>query len=56
MAVFATGQEWQFANWPFGWKEPVQLFSRIMGFSLRYKDEPISGMLPKWKVSHLMVC
>lgn len=55
VAVFATGQEWQFSNWYKDYKQPVTLFSKVLGFSLRYSDDPPAGMLPKWNVKQLQV-
>ena len=55
MAVFATGQQWQFENWNKEFKEPVKLFSSVLGFSLRYQDEPPAGMIPNWNVKQLQV-
>lgn len=54
VAVFATGQEWQFKNWPWG-EKPVEIFSKILGFSLRYQDEPAAGSIPIWKVKQLQI-
>lgn len=53
MAVFATGQEWQFATWPVELREPVVLFSKVLGFSLRFVDEPVGGGVGKWNVKGL---
>ena len=29
VAVFATGQGWQFKDWPAGYMNPVELFSKV---------------------------
>ena len=55
VAVFATGQEWQFDTWANEWKKPVYLFSKVLGFSLRYQDEPPTGSITKWNVKQLQV-
>ena len=31
VAVFATGQAWQFKDWPPGYSNPVELFSKVRG-------------------------
>ncbi|KAJ3200957.1 hypothetical protein HDU67_001691, partial [Dinochytrium kinnereticum] len=49
VAVFATGQEWQFKNWKFG--APVNIFSKVLGFSLKFQDEPLNAKVKAWNVT-----
>ncbi|KAI9353561.1 hypothetical protein BDR26DRAFT_913835 [Obelidium mucronatum] len=51
VAVFATGQEWQFKNWRFG--APVNIFSKVKGFCLKYVDEPVHEKIKTWNVIQL---
>ncbi|KAJ3261511.1 accessory factor associated with RNA polymerase II [Boothiomyces macroporosus] len=53
VAVFTCGQEWQFKGWK--WDKPVDIFSRVLGFSLKFQDEPPSGSLSQWNVKILDV-
>jgi hypothetical protein len=53
VACFASGQEWQFKGWKY--TKPVDLFSRIKGFSLKFQDDPSQGMLGQWNVKQLQV-
>ena len=39
VAVFVTGQEWQFRD--YRWKDPNTLFHNVLGFGLVYKNDPI---------------
>ncbi|KAJ3122892.1 accessory factor associated with RNA polymerase II, partial [Physocladia obscura] len=48
VAVFATGQEWQFKNWRFG--PPVNIFARVRGFCLKYVDDPVNEKIKGWNV------
>ncbi|KAJ3003828.1 UNVERIFIED_CONTAM: hypothetical protein HDU68_005481, partial [Siphonaria sp. JEL0065] len=51
VAVFATGQEWQFKGWKFG--PPVNIFAKVRGFCLKYIDEPIHEKIKTWNVVQL---
>ncbi|KAJ3118632.1 accessory factor associated with RNA polymerase II [Phlyctochytrium bullatum] len=53
VAVFATGQEWQFKNWKFG--APVNIFSRVKGYCLKFTDEPPHPKIKTWSVSLLEI-
>ncbi|KAJ3398208.1 accessory factor associated with RNA polymerase II [Chytriomyces hyalinus] len=53
VAVFATGQEWQFKNWKLG--PPVNIFSRVKGFCLKYVEDPINDKIKTWNVNLLNV-
>ena len=37
VAVFVQGESWQFKGWK--WESPVELFSHVKGFWLKYEDE-----------------
>jgi parafibromin len=49
VAVFATGQSWQFR--PYQWSDPDVLFSKVLGFALVYKGDPLPPTLSQWNVS-----
>ncbi|KAJ3236244.1 accessory factor associated with RNA polymerase II [Chytriomyces hyalinus] len=53
VAVFATGQEWQFKNWKLG--PPVNIFSRVKGFCLKYVEDPINDKIKTWNVNLLNI-
>lgn len=53
VACFASGQEWQFKGWKY--TKPVDIFSRIKGFSLKFQDDPSQGLLNQWNVKQLQV-
>lgn len=49
VAVFATGQSWQFR--PYQWSDPNILFSKVLGFAIVYKGDPLPTSLSQWNVS-----
>lgn len=49
VAVFVTGQSWQFR--PYQWSDPNVLFSKVLGFALLYKGDPVPPTLTQWNVS-----
>ena len=54
IAVFAQGVAWQFKGWKYD--KPVELFSHVKGFHLKYEDDPVSNLMIKsWNVSTLSV-
>ncbi|KAH6574343.1 hypothetical protein BASA81_017404 [Batrachochytrium salamandrivorans] len=53
VAVFAMGQVWQFRGWK--WEKPVEIFHNILGFTLKFVDEPPPGLVPQWKVEVLNI-
>jgi len=53
VAVFVQGAEWQFKNWR--WSTPVDIFSRIPGFYLRYSEELIPDTIKNWDVKVLNI-
>jgi parafibromin len=48
VAVFASGHAWQFKKWK--WEEPVDLFSNVKGFFLRYGDAATDSVANQWNV------
>ncbi|KAJ3193756.1 accessory factor associated with RNA polymerase II [Irineochytrium annulatum] len=48
VAVFATGQEWQFKGWR--WGAPVNIFAKVKGFCLKFQDEPLNDKVKGWTV------
>ncbi|KAL2913640.1 Rho GTPase-activating protein [Polyrhizophydium stewartii] len=53
VAVFTNGQEWQFRGWK--WDKPVDIFHNVLGFSLKFQDEPPPGQTPSWNVEVLNI-
>jgi len=53
VAVFATGAEWQFKNWP--WKQPAEIFDNVKGFHLFYDDEALNPKIAQWNVHKLAI-
>ncbi|KAJ3066718.1 accessory factor associated with RNA polymerase II [Podochytrium sp. JEL0797] len=53
VAVFTTGQAWQFKGWK--WTDPVSIFSRAKGFNLKYVDEPLNDNVKSWNVMQLNI-
>lgn len=49
VAVFVQGPAWQFKGWPYN-GNPVEIFSRIPAFHLKYDDMPIDANVAKWAV------
>lgn len=48
VAIFTTGQEWQFKNYKF--KEPNVLFQRFKGFYVGWEGDPVPENINKWNV------
>lgn len=48
VAVFATGQAWQFNTYK--WSDPNTLFHHVLGFALAYKGDQIPQQLKEWNV------
>jgi hypothetical protein len=40
VAVFAQGKQWQFKDWPFGYGNPSEIFSKVKGFHLKMSGIP----------------
>lgn len=53
VAVFATGQPWQFKNWK--WSEPVNLFQNVLGVHLMFSDSEINPNVQSWNCKVLKV-
>lgn len=53
VAVFATGQEWQFKNWRFG--TVVNILAKVKGFCVTFNDEPLNDKLKNWNVTSLTI-
>ncbi|KAJ3326684.1 hypothetical protein HDU76_012727 [Blyttiomyces sp. JEL0837] len=55
VAVFATGQEWQFKNWKIGSGSPVEIFSKVKGFCLKWSTDVANEKVKAWNVTVLSV-
>ena len=55
VAVFATGQTWQFKDWKKGYDTPVDLFSRVLGIHLVLEGAPVDSNIEKWNCKVLKV-
>jgi len=53
VAVFATGQAWQFKGWK--WSEPRQLFANVLGVHLCLDDTAISENILQWNCKVLKI-
>lgn len=53
IAVFTTGQAWQFNGWPY--PHPTQCFDHACPFYLGYDDEPLPPKIQEWRVNRLLV-
>ncbi|GLV44035.1 hyrax [Carabus blaptoides fortunei] len=49
VAVFVMGPAWQFKGYP--WENPVEIFSKICAFHLKYDEMRIDANVAKWAVS-----
>lgn len=49
VAVFVQGPSWQFKGWPWG-GAPVEIFSRIKAFHLKFDEMKIDANVAKWNV------
>ncbi|KAK3730029.1 hypothetical protein QZH41_009535 [Actinostola sp. cb2023] len=58
VAVFVQGPTWQFKGWP--WlladSSPVDIFTRIKAFYLKFDDTKTDANVQKWDVQILTVC
>ncbi|KAI9187986.1 accessory factor associated with RNA polymerase II [Blastocladiella emersonii ATCC 22665] len=48
IAVFAGGMAWQFTGWR--WANPVDLFSNVRGYHVKYHDEETPANVNTWNV------
>ena len=55
VAVFATGQDWQFKDWQKGYNTPVDLFSKVLGIHLVMEGAPVHANIEKWNCKVLTV-
>jgi len=46
VAVFCTGQTWQFKDWR--WSTPVELFKNVLGVHLNVNDQVINPTVQSW--------
>ncbi len=46
VAVFCTGQTWQFKDWK--WSTPVELFKNVLGIHLNVDDQVINPTVQSW--------
>lgn len=49
VAVFVQGPAWQFKGWPWG-GSPVEIFSRIKAFHLKWDEQKLDDNVGKWNV------
>ncbi|XP_050077483.1 parafibromin [Anopheles maculipalpis] len=54
VAVFVMGPAWQFKGWPWD-GNPVEIFSKIAAFHLRYDDLKLDANVAKWAVTVLNI-
>ncbi|XP_037944568.1 parafibromin [Teleopsis dalmanni] len=52
VAVFVMGPAWQFKGWPWD-SNPVEIFSKICAFHLRFSELKLDGNVAKWSVTLL---
>lgn len=53
IAVFVQGESWQFKGWK--WESPVELFSHVKGYWLKYEDENPVCEAKNWNVEVLNI-
>lgn len=51
VAVFTTGQEWQFKNYK--WNTPNQLFQKVRGFYFYYSGDMVPAKVQEWNVEKI---
>jgi len=52
VAVFVSGYEWQFKDWPHN-KKIVELFLRVRGYYIYYNDQQLPELTTKWNIKLL---
>jgi len=55
VAVFVTGQAWQFKGWPEGYSDPVKLFQKVSGVHLTWDDRPMNPTVSSWNCKILKI-
>lgn len=53
VAVFVSGQAWQFKNWK--WSSPVDLFKNVLGVYLTFDDRPVDSNVSSWNCKTIKV-
>jgi parafibromin len=53
VAIFATGQLWQFKGWK--WEDPRPLFANILGVHLSFDDTAVSENILQWNCKVLKI-
>lgn len=53
VAVFATGQDWQFRKWKYS--QPVELFQKVLGLHLIYDDRTPELIIQTWNCKLIKV-
>lgn len=51
VAVFTTGQKWQFKN--YRWPEPADLFHNVKGYYFHFEKDPIPPTCLEWNVERI---
>jgi parafibromin len=51
VAVFTMGKQWQFKDWPFGYGNPSDIFTKIKGYHFKLSGIPLDPNIAKWSVS-----
>ncbi|KAG5678367.1 hypothetical protein PVAND_008049 [Polypedilum vanderplanki] len=54
VAVFVLGPAWQFKGWPWN-GNPVEIFSKIAAFHLRYDEMKLDANVSRWAVTVLNI-
>lgn len=55
VAVFTTGQSWQFRTYANGLNNPNLLFQKVKGFCLCFSGDPIPDNIKSWNVDVIQV-
>lgn len=53
VAVFVQGVLWQFKGWKY--ETPMDVFTNVKGFFLKFDDEGLDQTVKKWNVSVLSI-
>jgi parafibromin len=53
VAVFVTGQDWQFNGWK--WSKPVELFTKVLGIHVSMDDRVVDPKVLSWNCKILQV-
>jgi parafibromin len=51
IAVFTTGQKWQFKNYK--WSSPTELFQKIKGYYFHFEKDPIPQTCNEWNIEKI---